>query len=113
VTHNGVRHEHRSERLAAKLVERRALNQGFGNAMAFATELALTPLIFGGAGWLLDRWLDTSPVCTIAFAVFAFAGMLVRAWIGYDTEMRRHENDLAWNRGIQQVGRKPGREAGA
>jgi F0F1-type ATP synthase assembly protein I len=85
--------------------ERRALNKGFGDGMSRSVELALTPVIFGGLGWLIDRWLGTFPMVLLVFVVFAFAGMFVRMWIGYDNEMRRHENKLAWNRNQQP---KPG-----
>lgn len=67
---------------------------GFGNAMGTATELALLPAVFGFLGWLVDGWLDTRPLFLVAFLVFAFAGMLVRAWIGYDAEMREQERGL-------------------
>lgn len=86
---NGVRHEPRSD-----LVQRRALTTGFGAAMGTATELALLPGIFGTLGWLLDRWLGTGPLFLVTLLVFAFAGMLVRAWLGYDKEMRAQEAGL-------------------
>jgi F0F1-type ATP synthase assembly protein I len=82
--------------------ERRALNKGLGDGMARAFELAITPVIFGGLGWLVDRWLGSAPWFLIVFVVFAFAGMFVRMWVGYDTEMRRHENQMAWNRRAQR-----------
>jgi F0F1-type ATP synthase assembly protein I len=91
VAFNGVRRQLDPEVLAAK----RHLNRGFGDAMSRATEIALLPAIFGFGGWLLDGWLGTTPVFLVGLLVFAFAGMLVRTWIGYDAEMRRHEDDLA------------------
>jgi F0F1-type ATP synthase assembly protein I len=78
--------------------DRRALNKGFSDGMARAFELALTPVIFGGLGWLVDRATGTAPLFMLTFVLFAFAGMFVRMWIGYDNEMRRHENTMAWNR---------------
>lgn len=91
MTHNGVRHDEPHER---KLLSQRALNHGFGNAMGTATELALLPALFGALGWALDGWLGTKPVFLVTFLVFAFAGMLVRAWIGYDRDMREQEAGL-------------------
>lgn len=88
MTHNGVRHEQKD------LPHRRALSNGFGNAMGTATELALTPAIFGFLGWLLDGWLGTEPLFLVVLVVFAFAGMLVRAWLGYDKAMREQEQGL-------------------
>lgn len=86
---NGVRRH-----LDPEVLARRDLNRGFGEAMGRAVEIALTPALFGFLGWFLDRWLGTSPVFLVVLLVFAFAGMLVRAWAGYDTEMRRHEDAL-------------------
>lgn len=97
VSDNGVRHEHKGDE-DPSLQSRRALSNGFGNALGSAVEIALLPAVFGGLGYLLDEWLGTGPFLFVGLLVFAFAGMLVRTWLGYDSEMRRHENDLAWNR---------------
>jgi len=67
---------------------------GFGNAMGTATELALLPGIFGFLGWLLDGWAGTEPLFLVGFLVLAFVGMLVRAWVGYDADMRELERGL-------------------
>lgn len=91
MTTDDVRHEAEIDG-AAK--HRRALTYGFGDAMGRATEIALLPAVFGGLGWLLDRWLGTRPVFFIVLVVFAFGGMLVRMWLGYDAAMRRHEAEL-------------------
>ena len=91
MTHNGVRHEQPSSNEAT---HKRAMANGFGNAMGTATELALLPGVFGFLGWLLDRWLGTEPLFLAGFVVFAFAGMLVRSWIGYDKAMREQERGL-------------------
>lgn len=72
--------------------DKRAVNRGFGDGMARAFEFAVTPMLFGGLGWLIDRGLDTSPVFTIALAVFGIVGMFLRLWYGYDAEMRTHES---------------------
>jgi F0F1-type ATP synthase assembly protein I len=57
--------------------ERRELTNGFGNALAKAFELALTPAIFGFLGWLLDRWLGTAPLFLVLFVVIVF---VYEAW---------------------------------
>lgn len=93
VTHNGVRHEQPNDR-DGSLLHKRAMANGFGNAMGTATELALLPGIFGALGWAIDGWLGTGHLFLIVFLVFAFAGMLARAWLGYDKEMREHEAGL-------------------
>lgn len=78
--------------------DKRDLYNGFGNGLARAFELAVTPAVFGGLGYLLDRRLDLVPVFTIAALLFALAGMFARMWYGYDREMRAHEADSAWGR---------------
>lgn len=91
VTHNGVRHDEPQD--GAPLAQR-ALNHGFGNAMGTATELALLPGLFGLLGWWLDGRFGTSPVFLVGCLLFAFVGMFVRAWLGYDREMREQEAGL-------------------
>jgi hypothetical protein len=90
VTDNGVRHEPTS----AKHLQQRAIATGFGSAMGTATEIALLPAVFGALGWFIDGRLGTQPVFLVALLVFAFAGMLVRAWLGYDKDMREQERGL-------------------
>lgn len=80
------------------LGSKRETYNGFGEALARGFEMALTPAIFGGLGFALDKWLGTSPIFLLVLLVFSFAGMFVRAWIGYDTEMRRHELNGPWGR---------------
>ena len=70
------------------------MNHGFGNAYGRGFEIVITPLIFGGLGALIDRAVGTHLVFMIGLATFAVAGMFVRMWLGYDTEMRRHEQEI-------------------
>lgn len=78
--------------------DKRALNQAFGDEMTRGLELVLTPLLFGGVGYLVDRAAGTSPWCTVAFGVFALVGMVVKMWFGYDAEMRAIESTGRWAR---------------
>jgi F0F1-type ATP synthase assembly protein I len=80
------------------LRERRELNNGFGEALSRAFELAATPAIFGGLGWLVDRQLGTSPLFLLVFFFFAIIGVGYMAWFRYEEEMREHEADAVWNR---------------
>lgn len=80
------------------LRERRELNNGFGEALSRAFELAATPAIFAGLGWLLDRWLGTSPLFLIILFLFAVAGVGYMTWFKYEAEMKEHEADAVWNR---------------
>lgn len=69
----------------------RQLNRGYGDALSRAFEIAITPLIFGGLGYLLDNWLGTSPVFMILLGVLAITGVFVKLWLVYDQEMGREE----------------------
>lgn len=72
------------------------LYNGAGEGMARAFELALTPAIIGGFGYLLDRWLGLLPVLTIVFFLVAMVGLVARLWYAYDAEMKLHESAGPW-----------------
>ena len=76
-----------------------ATNRGYGEAMGRGLELALTLLVMVGLGWGADHLAGTSPLFTIVFSVLGFAGITTKLYIGYDLEMRRHEDGAIWNRG--------------
>ena len=80
------------------LRERRELNNGFGAAMSRAFEMAATPAIFAGLGWLLDRQLGTRPLVLLVLFFFAIAGVGYMTWRRYEDEMQRHEADAVWSR---------------
>lgn len=80
------------------LTSRRELYNGFGDGLARAFELAVTPAVFGAMGYGLDRWLDTPHLFTIVLVLFAIVGQFVMMWVRYDAEMKRHEADAVWNR---------------
>ena len=75
------------------------LYNGAGEGMNRAFELALTPAIIGGFGYLLDRWLGLVPVLTIVFFLIAMAGLIARMWFDYDARMKVHEASGPWARG--------------
>ena len=78
--------------------ERRSLNTTFGDALAYAFEFAVTPVLFAGLGWLLDRWLGTAPVLMVALAGFAFVGVSLRTVYRYKEKMEREEEGKPWTR---------------
>lgn len=80
------------------LRDRRETYSGFAEALTQAFELVATPAVFGGIGWLVDRWAGTGPLFAVLLVVFASCGMFVRMWFGYDTAMRRHEREAPWAR---------------
>lgn len=79
--------------------DKRAMNQGFGDGMSRAFELVATPMVFGGIGYLVDRLAGTMPIFTVLLGAFGIVGTFVRAWYGYDAEMRSIEQTGRWNRG--------------
>lgn len=75
-----------------------ALNELLGDESARGIELAVTPLVFGGFGWLVDGWLGTGPWLALAFAAFALVGTIAKMWFTYDAEMRTLESTSRWAR---------------
>lgn len=78
--------------------DKRAMNQGFGDGLSRAFELVATPAVFGGIGYLIDRLASTTPVVTVVLAAFGVIGTFVRAWYGYDAEMKALESTGRWAR---------------
>jgi len=72
------------------------LYNGAGEGLSRAFELALTPAIIGGFGYLLDRWLGLVPVLTIIFFLVAMAGLMARMYYAYDAKMKEHESESHW-----------------
>ena len=72
------------------------LYNGAGEGMSRAFELALTPAIIGGFGYLLDRWLGLVPVLTIVFFLVAMAGLMARMYYSYDARMKEHDAASPW-----------------
>jgi F0F1-type ATP synthase assembly protein I len=66
------------------------LNRGFSDALGRGIDLALTPVVFGLVGWLIDRVAGTSPVFTIVVATIGVVGTAVKIKLGYDKEMAEH-----------------------
>jgi F0F1-type ATP synthase assembly protein I len=78
-------------------VSQQAAGHG-GNAVADgfakAVEFVVTPGLCAGGGYLLDRWLGTSPVFTVvlfAWALTVTVGMFIR---DYNSRMRAEEDRL-------------------
>lgn len=73
--------------------------EGFGNGMAQAVTLVVTPVLFGLAGALLDRWLGTRPALMLALGAFGFAGTFVSTYYRFKADLERAEADKPWRRG--------------
>lgn len=74
------------------------MNELLGDESARGIELAVTPLAFGGIGWLVDGWIGTGPWLAVGFAAFALAGTVAKMWFTYDAEMRQLESAGRWAR---------------
>ncbi len=82
--------------LPVDLRARRELNQGFGEALSRAFELAVTPVVFGFLGHLLDMRLGTSPIFLLALALFAVVGSFVKFWYAYTADMDARDKGTPW-----------------
>ena len=81
------------------LQEKRELNTGFGDALARAVELVVTPGIFALLGWLLDRQLGTTPIFAFVFFFGVLGYVVWKMWMGYVADMNRHEAALRMGKG--------------
>ena len=88
----------------AALAARQQTYQGFGDTLALAFELAVTPFVFGLIGYGLDRWLGLTPLFTIVLVLFCIAGLGVRMWFDYDARMKAHEAAGPWARPLRTSG---------
>jgi F0F1-type ATP synthase assembly protein I len=74
-------------------------NRGYGEAMGRGLELAITLLVMVGLGALLDHFAGTSPVFVIVLSILGFAGIGTKLYLGYDLEMKAHDDGAVWSRG--------------
>ena len=73
-------------------------SRGYSTAMGRGFELAITLAVMVGIGLLTDRIFGTAPLFVIIFSVVGFAGITVKLFLGYDLEMKKHEEGAIWNR---------------
>lgn len=93
---------------------RQDLNRGFSDALGRGIDLALTPVVFGVIGWLIDRVAGTSPVFTIVVATIGVVGTVVKIKLGYDREMAEFDDTAATRpRQVQPAPIKTARTKGA
>ena len=81
-----------------ELRERQATYNGFGDALAHATELVVTPLLFALAGYGLDRLFGTGPVLAIVLGLVGVLGVAVKSYYEYAARMAREEEGKPWTR---------------
>lgn len=73
---------------------KRELNNGFGETLNRAFEIALIPVIFALPGWLLDSWVGTTPLFAILTGGFGLAGVVAKIWIQYSAKMEEEQAKL-------------------
>ncbi len=76
----------------------RDVNNGFGDGLAAAFEMVATPVIFAFFGYLIDRWLGTSPWFLLTFGLFVFGYEVWKLMMRYVADMREHEANAPWAR---------------
>ena len=76
------------------LSAKRELNNGFGNALNAAVELAVTPALLALLGWRIDLWLGTSPIFLLVLFTFTVGYVAWKQLRAYDVTMRRQEQEL-------------------
>ena len=81
------------------LASKRELNNGFGESLARAFEMVVTPGIFGFLGYLLDQRVGTAPLFTLVFALGVFGYLVWKFWGNYERRMQAHEEKLGFRRG--------------
>ncbi len=94
----------------SSLAAKRELNQGFGNALSTAVELAGTPALFGFAGWRLDHWLGSTPFLFLFLFLFTVCYQIWKLFGRYDAQMRDQEAKVAGlgrRRGPGNLGQMP------
>lgn len=65
------------------------------DALARGLDFAFVTLGFFGVGFVLDRWLGTTPLFMILLVVIALVGLFARIWYQYEASMRRLEAERA------------------
>lgn len=73
---------------------KRELNNGFGETLNRAFELALIPVLFALPGWLLDSWVGTTPLFALLTGGFGLAGVVAKIWIQYSEKMDQEQAKL-------------------
>ena len=76
----------------------REVNNGFGDGLAAAFEMVVTPIIFAFFGYLLDRWLGLHLVFALIFGLMTFAYMMYKLVSRYSADMARHDEAAPWSR---------------
>jgi hypothetical protein len=81
-----------------RMAERRALNNGFGDALSQAFEFAVTPILFALFGlWLDSRW-GSGHLWVVVLSVLGITGVCVRTIYAYKAKIEKEEEGKPWTR---------------
>ena len=61
--------------------------QGLGEGFSKAFEFAVTPCVFAGIGFGVDKLVGSSPWFTIGLTIFSVVGMTIKTWYVYNAQM--------------------------
>lgn len=73
--------------------------EGADDGVTAAFELVLTPALFAFFGWLIDRWLNTTPLFVLLLAGVVATYEFWKLWSQYTTRMKSFEAELPDARG--------------
>lgn len=76
--------------------DQRDVYRGASDGFTRSFELALTPAVFAGFGYLLDGWIGIRPVLTIALFLICVAGQFVKMYYAYEARMKVLESAGPW-----------------
>ncbi len=76
-------HKNSNEQPPQKPVPTPDDNRGEGLVWSAIGTLVAGPLVWGGAGWLIDRWLETPRVYTAAGVIVGFITSLYIVYIKF------------------------------
>lgn len=81
-----------------RFAERRALNNGFGDALSQAFEFAVTPILFALFGLWLDGRLGSGHLWVVVLSVLGITGVCVKTIYRYKAKVEREEEGKPWTR---------------
>ena len=61
------------------------------DSLGHGLDAVIVLVLFGGAGFLLDRWVGTVPVFTIVLFVLGSIGLFAKFKYRYEQRMQEHE----------------------
>ena len=74
--------------------DRRDLYNGFGDTLARAFEVVITPFIFGVFGWWIDGRIGTRPLFALVLGILVFVYELWKLSKGYVRNMEIEERKM-------------------